>query len=777
MVRSYQRNAPLVKGLGTIMKETIENERLEQADQEKREKNVILHRVPESDKSEASARAGDDIKFFQQLTEDVLGIGDLKPTKTIRLGAKKTSTDSDGTTAERKSSRPLKIVLPSKEDRDILFRNLRKLKAADKSFASISVSYDLSQDLRKQIKLKNEEAKNKDGENANNYMYRMRGPPNRLEVQKLKRKETVSGEPRRCLRRQSLKFLFSNTDAMTNKKEENSARLVSEKPDVFGLIEVKPKKHGFVLEEADIDFERYDAFYSKQTNNKEHRGIIVYVRQDIGLQSSRVEINGCPEDTILVQLCNGKKEKILFGCVYRHWNSDTQKQQDLMNTLRSVSHMSFTHEVIVGDFNFPKIDWSLNWTQLSENSNEHSFTELVRVCFWHQHVQFATRGRGSDDPSFLDLVFTDADTEIDDMQCQAPFGKSDHSVISFELSQVERTRCKKGTRWKYAKGDYESMREVLSNNHWVDVLSTAPSLNEAWNLVKERISAAVEKFVPKAISGSTKQFLVPLDKDLLQQIRKKNSLWRKYLRVKTKTAYNEFCRARNYIRSRTRSKAREIEDENDREAKRNPKRFWTFVNSKVKARTGISDLVLEDGEVVSSDTRKAEVLNTYFSSVFVEEKTPPPEIDEFVVDSYIEEPLITESAIRKTLAELNRTKSPGFDEIQPHVLAELSEVLTEPLQIIFSSTIAESELPEDWKEATVTALFKKGDQKKVENFRPVSLTCIACKVLESIIRDDIISLMTSNNLISDRQYGFVKGRSTSLQLLKVLEEWTQILDR
>ena len=47
-----------------------------------------------------------------------------------------------------------------------------------------------------------------------------------------------------------------------------------------------------------------------------------------------------------------------------------------MNTLRAVSHMNFTHEVIVGDFNFPKIDWSLNWTPLSENSNEHSFTEL-----------------------------------------------------------------------------------------------------------------------------------------------------------------------------------------------------------------------------------------------------------------------------------------------------------------------------------------------------------------------------------------------------------------
>ena len=201
------------------------------------------------------------------------------------------------------------------------------------------------------------------------------------------------------------------------------------------------------------------------------------------------------------------------------------------------------------------------------------------------------------------------------------------------------------------------------------------------------------------------------------------------------------------------------------------------MNSKFKARTGISDLALEDGEVVSSDTRKAEVLNTFFSSVFVEEKTPPPEIDEFVVDSYIEEPLITESAIRKKLVELNRTKSPGLWRSPSSCACRTVRSFDWTIADLFLSTIAKSELPEDWKEARVTALFKEGDKKKVENYRPVSLTCIACKVLESIIRDDIISHMTSNNLISDRQYGFVKGRSTRLKLLKVLEEWTQILDR
>ena len=61
--------------------------------------------------------------------------------------------------------------------------------------------------------------------------------------------------------------------------------------------------------------------------------------------------------------------------------------------------------------------------------------------------------------------------------------------------------------------------------------------------------------------------------------------------------------------------------------------------------------------------------------------------------------------------------------------------------------------------------------------KPVSLTCIACKIMESLVRDIMIAHMRRNNLLSIRQYGFIRGRSTALQLLKVLDTWTEILDR
>jgi len=62
------------------------------------------------------------------------------------------------------------------------------------------------------------------------------------------------------------------------------------------------------------------------------------------------------------------------------------------------------------------------------------------------------------------------------------------------------------------------------------------------------------------------------------------------------------------------------------------------------------------------------------------------------------------------------------------------------------------------------------------NYRPVSLTCIACKGLESLIRDDITRHLKEHNLLSSSQFGFLKGRSTQLQLLQMLEEWTAALD-
>ena len=71
-----------------------------------------------------------------------------------------------------------------------------------------------------------------------------------------------------------------------------------------------------------------------------------------------------------------------------------------------------------------------------------------------------------------------------------------------------------------------------------------------------------------------------------------------------------------------------------------------------------------------------------------------------------------------------------------------------------------------------THLYKKGRKDEVSNYRHVSLTCILCKIVESIIRDKIMDHLISNKLFTNSQFGFLKGRSTVTQLLQILDDWT-----
>ena len=188
---------------------------------------------------------------------------------------------------------------------------------------------------------------------------------------------------------------------------------------------------------------------------------------------------------------------------------------------------------------------------------------------------------------------------------------------------------------------------------------------------------------------------------------------------------------------------------------------------------------MENGEkkYAKDDKDKAEVFVQYFSSVFTQESDDVlPHFEERKYKEVLDNIKITRGDILKKLKKIKINKSPGPDQIHPRVLHEISTEISEPLEYIFQSSIANQKLPTQWKHAKVTAIYKKGPKTKPQNYRPVSLTCIICKILEGIIRDHITAHMKINNLFSDKQFGFIEGRSTTLQLLYVLDIWTEILD-
>jgi hypothetical protein len=88
----------------------------------------------------------------------------------------------------------------------------------------------------------------------------------------------------------------------------------------------------------------------------------------------------------------------------------------------------------------------------------------------------------------------------------------------------------------------------------------------------------------------------------------------------------------------------------------------------------------------------------------------------------------------------------------------------------------EGVVPANWRDANVTPIFKKGAKSSPSNYRPVSLTSVSCRVMESLIRDAVTAHLTANKLIKNSQHGFLKDRSCVTNLLEFLEEATTVVD-
>src|SRR5206468_7646307 len=126
--------------------------------------------------------------------------------------------------------------------------------------------------------------------------------------------------------------------------------------------------------------------------------------------------------------------------------------------------------------------------------------------------------------------------------------------------------------------------------------------------------------------------------------------------------------------------------------------------------------------------------------------------------------------------KVNISKSQGPDELNPKLIFELRNELCEPLTYLFNMSIQTGVIPQDWRDAIVASLHKKGSKSKSENYRPVSLTSIISKLLESIVKDNLVKHLDKYALIRSSQHGFTSGKSCLSNLLDFFEEVTRNLD-
>ncbi|KAI8508004.1 hypothetical protein Bbelb_142440 [Branchiostoma belcheri] len=210
----------------------------------------------------------------------------------------------------------------------------------------------------------------------------------------------------------------------------------------------------------------------------------------------------------------------------------------------------------------------------------------------------------------------------------------------------------------------------------------------------------------------------------------------------------------------------------------NTRRLFKYTKTVLgQASTGVPALKLGNN-ILDSPREKATALNDFFvqqtdlpgrddpSSAFVPPVSPKTPLESLQV---------TVDEVRQQLLSLKVGKSCGPDDITPNLLRRVADSISRPLTHLFNMSLSLGQVPSRWKEANVTPIHKGGSRHALNNYRPISLLNSIPKVLENLVNkrlnDHIRPMLTKH------QSGFRAYDNTTLQLVRLVDEWTKAMDK
>lgn len=290
-----------------------------------------------------------------------------------------------------------------------------------------------------------------------------------------------------------LKFYYINADSLLNKMGELEIIIDMLKPDVVVVTEVFPKN----LNPSNINSNEYKlkgftCHISAISNNS--RGVVIYTKDHISADYCTVMMNSDFKESVWCELRLNETDKLIVGGIYKSPSSDELNHIRLNELMTQATNLNYKHMIIVGDFNFPDVNWT-TWTNSgNENHASFHFIECLRDNFLQQHISSYTRYRDGQNPSCLDLLISDSDDIVSDVQFGDKLGASDHVSIIFNVQCDFSVTGSSKTRPNFYKGNYQDIRKYLEDVDWNEM--TQMGVEESWTFFIDHIHHCVDTFIP-----------------------------------------------------------------------------------------------------------------------------------------------------------------------------------------------------------------------------------------------------------------------------------------
>ena len=445
-----------------------------------------------------------------------------------------------------------------------------------------------------------------------------------------------------------------------------------------------------------------------------------------------------------------------MGLFIDHQEKNIEVDQALSESIFEISCRC--EAVIMGDFNLPVTRWG---NPYNSHTGRDLYTSLLESEL-HQHVNKPTR-----ENNILDLLLTTTENLVSEVKVGPVFSSSDHRLITFNIKVKEnKVNASKEKVPDYQKANFTRLRSILHNFDWSE-LSKETDIDKMWKAFTTKLNNAVELCVPSRNRRPlTKNKPKWWNNEIKSILTLKKCAFNKYKATKVQADKLELDRIRRESKRLIKRSKKNLEEYIAESSKSNPKEFYKYVNDKKNLTCSIGPLAKECGNHTNDESEMATILNNFFVSVFTDEvslSTQPSAVRRTMEN--LNDIAITESDVLHTVEKIKVNKTPGPDKISPRILKEVKHQVSKPLSVLFNKSLRLGKVPSDWKCANVTPIFKKGDKTQPGNYRPISLTSVVCKIMETIVRDKMVRFFEDNNIINNSQHGFRNKRSCLTNLL------------
>ena len=303
---------------------------------------------------------------------------------------------------------------------------------------------------------------------------------------------------------------------------------------------------------------------------------------------------------------------------------------------------------------------------------------------------------------------------------------------------------------------------MLSDIDWQSAFASCTSIDDYWYAFRHECLNVISLTTPLT---ATCYRSPTIPRYLRSAVLKKKRLWRKYLSGPTPVCLINFKIQRNRV-SHLFRQFRSLKEHRILRSY-SSSQFWRYCSRRISYQDNSFSLPMTyHNNTITDINSLPAAFNSFFTSVI--RSDTPTGLLPFVRINYT--PLLSSLCLStndvfSSLMHLKSTfNSP--DGIPSFFLKTFAPKLVYPLTTIFNISLASATLPKDWKHAIVTPLYKgKGQVNDITNYRPISCTSVTGKVLESLVKQQLLSHLMSNSLLSTAQFGFLPGRSTSTNLL------------